>query len=174
MCGARTIYTMNANPPHDISVFQAYQVSTLSRYGGNYQIIVNLHVRFIPFKILPLNQCFNPCFNHIRHRRKPTRQLRRNLRNQIIMIQRLALSTLANDLHFREILHDSHDCGFGLMFPRFLDFFHCILTFFSGFHLGGCDGHDFDSCQVGLEAGVEGEAVGFGDVAGFGFFEENF
>jgi hypothetical protein len=60
------------------------------------------------------------------------------------------------------------------MFTRLFDLFHCIFTFFCVFDFCRCDGHDFDTCEVGLEVCVEGEAVCFGDVARFGFFEEDF
>jgi hypothetical protein len=59
------------------------------------------------------------------------------------------------------------------MFSRLFNFFHRILPFLGRLHFCRCHSHNLDSCEIGLEVCVEGEAVRFGDFSALGVFDED-
>lgn len=60
------------------------------------------------------------------------------------------------------------------MLAGFLDLFHGIFSFFRVFHFCSCHCHNLDTREIRLEANVEGETIGLGDLTTFGIFEEDF
>jgi hypothetical protein len=60
------------------------------------------------------------------------------------------------------------------MFSRLFDFLHRVLPFLCRLHFCRCHSHNLDSCKIGLEVCVEGEAISFGDFSALGVFCENF
>ena len=56
----------------------------------------------------------------------------------------------------------------------FLDFLHRISPLVRALDFYGCDRLDLDPSEVGLEAGIEGEAISFSHFSGLGIFKKDF